>query len=45
MDVFAKLMNKIVAKTNNVQLPVFYGLSSDLDSYKRQCLAVTRQNE
>ena len=45
MDVFAQLMNKIVAKTNNIQLPVFDGVSSDLDSYKRQCLAVARQNE
>jgi len=42
---FAQMMSKIVAKSNNVQLPVFDGMNSDLASYKRQCLAVARQNE
>jgi hypothetical protein len=45
LTVFAKMMNKIVAKTNNVPLPVFDGVNVDLDSYRRQCMAVARQNE
>jgi hypothetical protein len=39
------MMSKIVAKTNNVQLPVFDGVNVDLDSYRRQCMAVAKQNE
>jgi hypothetical protein len=45
INVFAKMMNKIVARTNNVPLPVFDGVNVDLDSYRRQCMAVARQNE
>jgi hypothetical protein len=45
IDVFAKMMSKIVAKTNNVPLPVFDGVNVDLDSYRRQCMAVAKQNE
>jgi hypothetical protein len=44
-NVFAKMMSKIVARTNNVPLPVFDGVNVDLDSYRRQCMAVARQNE
>jgi hypothetical protein len=39
------MMSKIVAKTNNVPLPVFDGVNVDLDSYRRQCMAVAKQNE
>jgi hypothetical protein len=45
VNVFAKMMSKIVARTNNVPLPVFDGVNVDLDSYRRQCMAVARQNE
>jgi hypothetical protein len=45
MNMFARIMNKIVSRTNNVQLPIFDGVNVDLEGYKRQCLAVARQNE
>jgi hypothetical protein len=45
LNVFARMMNKIVSRTNNVQLPIFDGVNVDLEGYKRQCLAVARQNE
>jgi hypothetical protein len=45
IDVFARMMNKIVAKTNNVPLPVFDGVNVELESYRRQCLAVAKQND
>jgi hypothetical protein len=45
IDVFARMMNKIVAKTNNVPLPVFDGVNVELESYRRQCMAVAKQNE
>jgi hypothetical protein len=45
IDVFTRMMNKIVAKTNNVPLPVFDGVNVELESYRRQCLAVAKQND
>jgi hypothetical protein len=45
IDVFARMMDKIVAKTNNVPLPVFDGVNVELESYRRQCLAVAKQND
>jgi hypothetical protein len=45
IDVFARMMSKIVAKTNNVPLPVFDGVNVELESYRRQCLAVAKQND
>jgi hypothetical protein len=45
MEIFAQMMNRIISKTNNAQLPVFDGINADLESYKRQCLAIAKQNE
>jgi hypothetical protein len=45
MEIFAQMMNRIISKTNNAQLPVFDGNNADLESYKRQCLAIAKQNE
>jgi hypothetical protein len=45
LNVFARMMNRIVSRTNNVQLPIFDGVNVDLEGYKRQCLAVAKQNE
>jgi hypothetical protein len=45
MEIFAQMMNRIISKTNNAQLPVFDGNNADLESYRRQCLAIAKQNE
>jgi hypothetical protein len=45
VEMFAQIMNRIISKTNNAPLPVFDGNNADLESYKRQCLAIAKQNE
>jgi hypothetical protein len=46
MKIFAQMMNRIISKTNNAQFTRFLMVNNAyLESYRRQCLAIAKQNE
>jgi hypothetical protein len=44
LNAVAQLMSQFIARSNIIPLPVFDGINADLSSYKRQCIAIAKQN-